>query len=460
MHYLIQVIENSGTENLVEALNPRRVFNVIFGEVPFSKSHLNRVQHEALRRVREFILLEKTGMEAIQHEALDLSSLVEFFMSRGATKVAYRYIRQYKRQTEKNSLIGQEKERRKWAAARMLSWYRIATADVSDGAHLPAALAALDEYYLTQRADLLLALLSLSAQYQIKLDTPIEDYINTFFAHARAPWVHTTIGKLYCYAIRTFIGEPSAREAAFEDLLALYLACREHLEKYERERFETVIYNFCARNFQNLTYREHLLNLYQQKANQLSAQAEIIHANAFISLVRFGIYFHDLDFVRKLIARCRNKVYGPAPSEAYHRLALAHISFEEGAYEESLSILNELDFEEPLFQYLVRVLEIKNGFELGLCSLVESRLHALRMAITRDKRLPLDKRQTFRDFHRIVARLWHLKLALNEGRRLSIVSLQRDIQAHPAALEIRWLQEKLADIERVIIATVERSAGA
>lgn len=448
LRYLVEVLQRFNSNEWVNMLERERVFEAVFGQVPFHAGRLNQAQHEALCRVREFTQVEMSGAGALREKDYDIAQIVDFFMSRGGLKVARRYLHQLKRRLEKDSSIGQENDRKKWAAERILSWYSIAIADVSEGANLPNALEALEQWYFSQRADLLLALLSLETQHTLTPNVDVRQYIDAFFAQSEASWFRTEIGRLYTTAIQTTVGSREEQERAFEALLTLYLDLRDRIEPYERERFETIIYNFCARNFQFPRYREHLLRLYQQKVNRLATRAETIHANAFISLVRMGVYAQDLPFVRRLIAQCRHSVYGPEPSEMYYQLAQAHVAFEGGDYSDSLYLLNGLHFEDLSLQYITRVLEIKNFYELKAETSVESRLHALRMALTRDHQLPAAKRRAFQDFYSITTRLWRLYLTPRERRRAgSIRNLRQDIQQHPGVIEARWYQSKLDELD-------------
>jgi hypothetical protein len=447
LRYLIWVLGQADSGKWAQLLERKHAFEAVFGPVPFHAGRLNQAQHEALCRVREFIQVEMSGAAALREKDYDIAQIADFFMSRGALKVARRYLHQLKRYLEKDSSIGQENDRKKWAAERVLSWYSIAVADVSEGANLPNALEALEHWYFSQRADLLLALLSLETQHKLAPNVDTRQYVDAFFAHPEASWFRTEIGRLYVTAIQTTVGHREEQEQAFEALLTLYLECRNRIEPYERERFETIIYNFCARNFQFPRYREYLLRLYQQKADQLANRAEAIHANAFISLVRLGVYVQDLPFVRQLIAQCRYSVYGPEPGEMYCQLAQAHVAFEEGNYRDSLYLLNGLHFEDLSLHYITRVLEIKNFYELKAETSVESRLHALRIALTRDRQLPAAKRQAFQDFYSITTRLWRLYLTPRERRRASSIhKLRQDIQQRPGVIEARWYQSKLNEL--------------
>ncbi len=448
LRYLIEVLQRADGSEWVNMLERQRVFEAVFGQVPFHSGRLNRAQHEALCRVREFILVEMSGAEALREKDHTLSRIADFFISRGALKVAKRYLNQLKRRLDKDSSIGQENDRKKWALERLLSWYAIVVSDVSKGANIPNALEALERWYFSQRADLLLAFLNLETQHTLAPDVDARQYVDAFFAQSKASWFRTEIGRLYATAIQTIVGNQEEQERAFEALLMLYLSLRDQIEPYERERFETIIYNFCARNFQFPRYREHLLRLYQQKVNRLATRVEAIHANTFISLVRMGVYAEDLPFVRRLIAQCRHSMYGPEPSEMYYRLAQAHIAFEERNYSDSLYLLNGLHFEDLSLQYILRVLEIKNFYELKAETSVESRLHALRMALSRDHQLPQAKRRAFQVFYSIATRLWRLYLTPREQRRTgSIRKLRQDIQQHSGVIETRWCQSKLNELD-------------
>ncbi len=453
LYYVARILEHSSKkEAAAELLKRECVFKEIFKEETFNSRRFSKVQHEAFCLLRKFIQIEMKRQEIAEEQDSNLSDIVHFFMSRGALKVAKRYVHQLKRFLKKDSSIGQENARKRLAAERAISGYLTAVSDVDEGANLLSALEALEHQYFSQRADLLLALLNLEQQHKLASKVDTKQHVATFFLYRDASWFQTEIGCLYVSAIQTMSGNAEEGQRSFEELLRLYLTFQNRIEPYERDRFETIIYNFCARHFQNPKYREHLLRFYQQKAKQVEKNAGTIHASNFISLVRLGIYTQDLSFVKRIAAQCRGRIYGPESSEMYYRLAQAHIDFEKTNYDESLYLLNGLYFEDLALQYIVRILEIKNAFELQAETLVESRLHALRMALSREKHMPAVKYRTFREFYGITSRLWRLHVTPKEKRRLSsIQKLNRDIQTHSNSVEVRWYRAKLKQLSPFLI---------
>ncbi|MCS7035899.1 MAG: hypothetical protein RMJ33_06350 [Saprospiraceae bacterium] len=463
--YLLTSLAHPKEEERVLLLERKQIFKAIFGLKDFNEGQLNRLQYAAAARLRAFIQMEATGRVA-RKEEVDLAGVIDFFLDRGATEVAARYVRQLKRHMQQWGSIGHETEQKILTAHRTLSRFHITVSNQGKDSHLPEALEVLEHLYLMQRADLLLTLLNLEAQ-RGPLEVSSAPYVAAFFRDSQgARWFETETGRLYATALRMMAGTPEESQAAFDELMRLFIEYQEKIEDYERERLEALLFNFCVRHFGQQKYREHLLQFYLHQANKLTRSPQgFIRSDVFISLMRMGLYVKDLNFVRKLIEQCQNKVYGPDAPAMYHKFALAHLAFEEGNYLESLALLRTTRLEDLTFQYILRVLEIKNAYELGDHTMIESRLHAMRIALERDRQrrksvasqdsierkrpcLPPRRYEDFKNFHQIVQRLWRIAtLPSKAGRQKKARRLQEYLQNLPSPIEAHWLRSKLGQLQ-------------
>ncbi len=449
LEYILDALDLSDEKKRNDRLDRHQAFKTLYNSQPFNEEHLSQVMHKALSHVRAFIQhLEANGVNSISEEIdTDYSSIVEFFLDRGDIKVAKRYVRRLERQMSRDSFIGLQKDKRKFEAEKVLSRFYITVGAPPHQAHLREALEALDSQYFSQRAEILLSLLSFCRQRSGSLDEQAEGQLRSFFAQRDVPWFSSVGGLMYCAAIETLAGyTPAEQESAFERLLQLYHEHKARLGTYERDRFETIIINFCIQKFKEPKYREYLLDLYQRQYRPLRrSYSRNIHANNFITLLRLGIYCGDLEFVRALTEQCRRSVYGKDPSEIYDRFALANIAFEERRFRDALYLSRQIAFSEPQQQYLVRILGIKAAFELGEEYILDAQLHALRVALDRKEGLPPAKLSALKAFLRYVKALLHLQR--KKRRAPDIEKLLSGLEQNPATVEARWLKSKIAQLQ-------------
>ncbi len=451
LHYLLEALTVPEETEREHLLQRERIYAALFGSLPFDKERFARVHYAALARLREFIRFA-TSVGDNGPDGSGLPQTVAFFLDRGAPKVAARYVKSLERQLREESKahVGREQERRVLAAKRVLSHFYITIGDAQGAKYIQEALSATETLYLSEQADLLLALLNLHCQRELPAEIDVKAQVTAFLERSLLypAWANGLIGRLYTSAIRTMWGSSAEQEEAFEVFYALYASNQERLERYERDRFEALIFNFCARHFGQVKYREYLLQLYRQQASQMSSSSRrTIHANAFLSLVRLGLYAGDVAFVRALTEDCRKSIYGQDPSEMYYQLGRAYMAFDRRDFTEAYNILQRINFSAPEHRYLVRLLEIRILYEQQEDDLLESRLHALRMALKRDTQLALEKKQSIRHFYQLMLQLCRLREEFRAGKRLSTSSFQRLMQ-QGGRIDTQWFRAKLQEMEQ------------
>ncbi len=447
LQYLMHVIHCPNAEEQIRLLNRERVYKEITKNSTFNQARFSRIQHAALLQLRKFIHQRTLSAKDVE---LDAAVLAEFFMERGAFQIAQLYIAQLQRwlQREREEVYSHENLQRQVAAWRALSRFSLYTSDKNAAIFLHQAITCVERQYLFQKADLLLSLLNLSYQRQMPLEEDPEALCRAFLESENSFFLSTPLGQMYAAALQTMLASAASQKQAFDTLTKLYEEHFTRLGKEEREHFEPIIFNFCVRHFGEPKYREYLLHLYQRQVDQLkNARAGAIHANKFISLVRLGIYAKDIDFVQRLVEQCRQNIYGEEDSLSYYSLAKAHLYFEKRKYREVLYLLQQLSFGEPEYQYLLRMLELRTLYEMGEDRLFEGRLHAFRVALTREKDLSRDRKEALKRFHQYLSALWRYR------DRAKIQPL-RDTSRLRARLqkgripEEAWFQEKLKELEQ------------
>jgi len=448
LHYLLQVLFVANDDGPKQLLTREEIFKQVFPSFSFDEKRLNRVLHAARERVRAFVQTVIGNASASSTET-DLSRMVEFFLERGAIKVAERYARQLQRQLDKDDSIGQERDQWTISATRMLLSFHMSTGSEESSKYIFQAIEALNNQYLTLRADLLLALLNLHSQRASMEETDVQQHVQAFFELSQgSSWQASLNGQLYTAALHTMQGSAEEQEQAFHTLLHLYMDNRERMGEHEKSRFEALIFNFCARHFNQLQYREYLLDFYRRQADRLTRiPARGIHANEFLNLTILGVMARDLKFVRALAEESHHHIYGQDPPEMYHQLVKAYLAFEKGDFLKTFRLLQQINFSAPEHQYLLRVLEIKALYEMKEEGLLEGRLNALRVALSREKLLVREKKQVLKNFYALMMRLWRLSSLGAAAKPSEVRKLEEDILQKAPKLELQWLQKKLRLLE-------------
>ncbi len=444
LHYLLQTLLDANEEKSMRLLTREEIFKNVFPSFSADEKRLNRVLHAARERVRAFVQMAMDAKSAPSAET-DLSQMVEFFLNRGAVKVAERYARQLQRRLDKDDSIGQERDRRVTSATRTLLRFHLSVGSEESSKYIFRAIEAISNQYLTQRADLLLALLNLHRQRASIEETDVQKHVQAFFDLSQgSSWQASLTGQLYTAALCTMQGPAEEQEQAFQQLLHLYMDNQENMGEYEKSRFEALIFNFCARHFNQSEYREYLLDFYRRQADRLKRiPARGIHANEFLNLTILGIMARDLRFVRTLAEECHHHIYGQDPPEMYQQLVKAYLAFEEEDFLRTFRLLQQIHFGSNEYQYLLRVLEIKALYEMREEYLLEGRLNALRVALSREKHMIREKRQVLKNFYALMMRLWRLSSMGAAAKPSEVRKLEEDILQKAPKLELQWFQKKL-----------------
>ncbi|MCB0729050.1 MAG: hypothetical protein KDD00_16405 [Ignavibacteriae bacterium] len=142
-------------------------------------------------------------------------------------------------------------------------------------------------------------------------------------------------------------------------------------------------------------------------------------------LKNYSVYFHS-EYKKDLIKYCK-----------------ALILFSEKKYEVSLELVSGTNIDRPALQASVKILKIKNCYELNYMDLVYSELSALKRFYSSEKQLTEAAKSNIKNFINAISKIARLK-ELKDKNELFI--LKKKIKHENFIREKSWLMEKLSEI--------------
>lgn len=425
-----------------KSLEKTAAYSEIYVEQPYDEAKMDRTMSELTQLIRKFIVLEQSDID---------EESVEYQLKLAAWYRTHNFIPKFEQTTKQiRDMLALE-------TTRHTQWhhdmYRLES-EVKEhetlyhrrlgDANLIATIRHFDLYFLINRLELMLGLLSYSKFSKLAMDEAMAMHQALEPIYASMSIYDDPIKQIYYKTMLIMTDNDNSQRHEFDALLELVREY-EHLIPEENLKSLSIIYrNYCTR-FANLGiagFHERLLQLYKEDlaAGLLYIQGGLT-TGALHNLVNTGLKLNDFDWVKQVLDDHANRIVGSKfPKDIYH-YNLAVYYFYRKDYDQAMNLLAK-SYEDVQYGLKARVLEIKLLYEAQSWSVVVSKCDALKVQLNRLKRKDIAEqvKNTYSLFPVLVHRIVNAKAGQDQALLDEIV---QDIQAaSPMTIEYQWLQEK------------------
>lgn len=445
VQYLFVVITEPESLS-AEALQREYIYQLIFPGETFNARNMTQIIGNTLKLLRAFVEIEM--LQRSTNTVGQYGRLIDFFTKKGATNPAIRYSTRLKREQENKNSTDVLDFWEAWQAESAKSRFVSTLNDLRGDMNIQKAMETLETFYWIQRLDFLIALFNLKNFNTVLTQETIDGLVQEIEQAASKPWSSTPLGQLYLAAVRLLYSPKDQKEAIFYTFFEQFAGWREQVSAYHSERFETILSNFCIQQLHENKYSTYLLRLYEDRFKpQIAGGQSSIWCLEFLSIVKLGLVLENLDFVQKFVEMARHKIVGIQPSEEYYLFAKASCLFAEGNYKEARAIISRLDFQDNLYRFFSKILEIKILYEGGKsdATSLDTHLNAFRMLVKRESNLSNDKEKGYETFYKYVSRLARYR---NTPQKFvqRLHELEVSLDAEQNIYDLLWIRKKTQDI--------------
>ncbi len=247
-------------------------------------------------------------------------------------------------------------------------------------ANLQEAMEMLDTSYLLDKLQLATIMLNRQKIIKVEYEMPLMEDIQQFltrdtdrFPPSVAAWWKAFL----------FIQNPDS-EAHYLALKQFVLTHLKELYPNDLEAFFTFLQNNARRIFvEDRVYYKELFMLYQvQIANGLIYQDGQVLPGLVKNIVTIGLRLGKLDWAEQFLEDYKGKISKKYRENAY-TFNLARVQFERKHFGEALSLLAQLDYQDPFFTLGIKRVQLMAYYELEEWELLASGINAFRVYLHR-----------------------------------------------------------------------------
>ncbi|NRA50126.1 MAG: hypothetical protein HRU12_13410 [Phaeodactylibacter sp.] len=262
--------------------------------------------------------------------------------------------------------------------------------------------------------------------------------------HALLPYVEATgllrlpAIALYYHGYHVLSGiNALAHFQTFKTLLLLHYNA---FEKQEARELFLIAINFCIKrvNAGEQHYFQEMFALYQDGlAKGLILDHGKLTTFSYHNIVASALQVKDYDWASEFIEQYKMHIDNPHRETAYH-YNKARVAYEQGMFEEALSLIHNTHFTEVLPNLAAKAITLKIYFTLKEFDLLDAHLDAMINFIRRNQLIGYHK-ENYNNLARYTKRL----VSLNPYDKSSVRNLREEILQEAVLTERKWLLEQL-----------------
>ncbi len=427
-------------------LKKKALYAAVFPQRAYVPQTINNLATSALKYVRKFIVTQMG--QAFDRPVHNHMQLLHFFREKGDYDLCDKYLQRLERETAQNNSPDHIDLMQAWQAEEVKSDFLGMKTEQKGDFNLKESLAALDQFYLIKRLEVLSTIFNQNSLSPILHEQEVTEFIREVDCWAGKPaYNHPLVQLSRKTLVFLHSGDPGV-EQVFEEFRTMLQAREASLSLYYLKRFESLAYNFCARRFREKPYREILFDLLRRRIHpdRLNKEGTIQHIE-LLSLIKTGIMGKEFELVQALLDTFKHKIKGPQPSALYEDFCQAFIYFYTGRFQEAYQLILQLNFHDTSYKYVHKMLEIRLLFEAAQkdFDLIESKLMAYRVALTRERNISQEKILVQRNFVNTMLHLnnWCRQPYKDWGQ---LEAIYQEVIDNPVRSERIWLIQKLKDL--------------
>lgn len=415
-----------------------KVFEQIFGKVPFNERQLNYMMSELCRLLEDFLLLEELQQQPQRRQML----LLDMLNHRRLDKFFKQETKAVQADLE-GGVIGIDIEhyRYLYLLHEQIALFETQRDNRFDFAYLSQMLDYLDVFYIANKLKYACEILNyqnvLRIAYQPALLPEVMTHIQEKELH------HLPIIQAY-YLVYLTLKEPE-QETHFENLIQ---KLDEFVQVFKADLLrELHIYarNYCIKklNSGNISYLNRLFELYQKALEQgLLFTENVMSEWDYKNITSIALRLNEIKWVEQFIHRYRNYLNETVRQNAYN-FNLASVYFHQKEYSNTIATLRDVNIADTYYFMETKSLLLKTYFELDETLVLISLTDSLKKYLHLNKKIAAFQKEIRLKFITFLKRL--LKIKLMRTNKISQREKLQDLRTKIAAAQVAdktWLLQK------------------
>jgi len=401
----------------------------VFVGKPFNDLEIRRTMSQLALVVTDFLAWMEIRNEGIGLKAAQLKALRKHGLSKQFEKTL----------RETNELLENEKQ------TLNLNYYRYTTEQEKElfaeqlgprrsSTRLQEVSETLDLFYIQNKLKLACTAISYEKVFKDKYKIRLTDEVLRLIKETN---LNDTLVNLYSYGLLTMTDpENEDHFRALKSLLQQEL----NLDPKEERDIHVLAQNYCIRsvNQGKLGYFRELFDVYRLGLEKEVIQSDLSQfAPAFKNIVSAGVKAKEYDWVENFILTYSELLDKKQLSD-YKNFNLARLRFDQGRFQETKQLLQEVKFKDVFITLNARVLLIKTFYELDQIDLAEHQIRNTLSFVSRQKNLYYHA-EIFQRILHFMSKL----LKLDTTKSENIESLAKEVSEAKGLSEKGWLLQKL-----------------
>jgi hypothetical protein len=421
-------------------LTEEAAFFAAFGQVPFSKTKLSRLQSVLLREVEKFIACQQTLSDNFQKNL----HLTQFFAQRGLDNRFELALANLKKELEETSKFDRNYFMNRLLIGFMVFGYQNFWNTRRENEYATIGLEALDTFFLVSRLEWMLWIASQNKFISLDLESIL----------SILPELDTLIEKLDINNYKPIIQlyrlalEMLKSDKDFETFCQVLSANEAYLSFNQKQMFHAIERNYCVSQYNkgHKNYLEHNFNLLKDHLEKgyLFYKEDLLLPFTLQTIVIHGLRCNELPYVKSILEQYKGRLYGTEEAEQIEAFNWANYYFHAGDYKKAFDILPNHRFKDLYYDLGLRRLEIQILYELKEEDLLDAKLEAFKNYLFQRSKvaenpLPPYNADMFNNFVNLVKRLQNIAPDSVGKLKKNLDLLQTN---HPYA-ERDWLTKKI-----------------
>ena len=355
-------------------LTDEAAFFYAFGQVPFSKNKLSRLQSVLLREVEKFIACHQTLSNNFQKDI----QVTRFYANRGLTNRFSLALVQLKKELESEPKYDKGYFLNHLLIELMVSEFQSLRNTRRDNEYTINSLESLDTFFLVTRLEWILWSISQNRLIELDLEPvtsvlpELDKLIEKLQFDKRQPIV-----QLYRLAIDVLRDNNH-----FDDFCQILSDNESNLSFEQNQMFHAIERNYCTAqlNRGKEEYRQKIFPLLQKHLAEgyLYYKGNCLIPATLQNIVTLGLRRGELAYVKSVLEQFKGRLYGTEEAEQIEAYNWANYYFHLGQFQTAFDTLPNHRFKDLYYDLGCRRLDIQILYELQEIDLLDAKLNAFK----------------------------------------------------------------------------------
>ncbi len=354
-------LEKSGEEDGAA----ESIFAKVYPEKAFSDNIFNELARKTKHQIEQFLIAETKGLAEQEQDSL---MLLRFFRKRDMLNDFDSTIKKLESSKENKVALSDEAYLINYLIEFEKSQFQSLHNQKKDDLNLQKTIAALDEFYYSQRMLVTCALLI--QNHLAPFPSQIDVLLPFDFASANAAFFKKGFGKLLRQAYTLLKGKIEETAYLFDEFYTTLIKESPSLHKEHFDTFERYALHYCARQL-NIGNEQFAKQLFQLQKHRVEAgrvyieNSNTILKDEFQSIVAVALRLGEVEWAGQFITAHQKRIGGTRyPSDCY-RYNLANYYFHQKDYRAAKRYLLQNTYEDKQYKLSSRILTIKVLYEIN-----------------------------------------------------------------------------------------------